>query len=221
MSDPIAARLDAGLAALELEISAQQRAQLLTYLDLLQQWNAVYNLTAIRDPLAMVDKHLLDSLAVLPHIEARAIGDIGAGAGLPGVPLAIVRPAIDVVLLESAGKKARFLREVQRVLGLGNVGVFAGRSEHWKPVVNPDAAIARAVASLSDLGQMAAPWLAADGTLYAMKGPGYEAELAALPAGFVHQATHPLHVPGLDADRVLVVLKRARAAPRVPVDPQA
>jgi len=210
--DALAQRLDAGLDALELALSITQRTQLLTYLELLQRWNATYNLTAIRDPFAMIDKHLLDSLAVLPHLEARALGDIGSGAGLPGIPLAIARPALKVALLESAGKKARFLREVQRALSLENVGVFAGRSELWTPVTQPDAAIARAVASLAELTGLAAPWLAEGGTFYAMKGPGHEAELAALPAGWTHVATHSLLVPGLDADRVLVVLKRARRA---------
>lgn len=210
MTDLLAQRLDAGLDALDLALSPTQRTQLLTYLELLQRWNATYNLTAIRDPFAMVDKHLLDSLAVLPHVDARSIGDIGSGAGLPGIPLAIARPAMKVALLESAGKKARFLREVQRALGLDNVGVFNGRAEHWRPAEAPDAAIARAVATLDELTSLAQPWLAPGGTFYAMKGPGYEAELAALPVGWSHAATHSLLVPGLDADRVLVVLKRAR-----------
>jgi 16S rRNA (guanine527-N7)-methyltransferase len=210
MSGPIEQRLDRGLEALALPLDAAQRDRLGAYIELLLRWNQVYNLTAIRDPLEMVDKHLLDSLAVVPYVESKSLGDIGAGAGLPGIPLAIARPALFVSLLESVGKKARFLREVARVLGLGNVGVFEGRAERWQPVERPDGAIARAVASLDDLGRMAAPWLADEGTLYAMKGPGYEAELRALPAGFVHVATHSLLVPGLDADRVLVVLKRAR-----------
>jgi 16S rRNA (guanine527-N7)-methyltransferase len=216
MPEPIEQRLDTGLEALGLALTDAQRAQLLTYLELLQQWNAVYNLTAIRDPLAMVDKHLLDSLAVLPHLDARSIGDIGSGAGLPGIPLAIARPGLKVALLESAGKKARFLREVQRALALANVGVFANRAELWRPAQAPDAAIARAVAPLAELTTLAAPWLAPGGTFYAMKGPGYEAELDALPAGWSHHATHSLLVPGLDAERVLVVLKRARSTGHVP-----
>jgi 16S rRNA (guanine527-N7)-methyltransferase len=126
---------------------------------------------------------------------------------LPGIPLAIADPARSVVLVESNGKKARFLREAQRRLGLANVEVREARAESGRPG-EVDAVVARALAALPELAALAAHWLAPGGTLYAMKGPGHEDELRGLAGGFAHAATERLAVPGLDADRYLVVLKR-------------
>ena len=210
MDDPaIPAALEAGLAALALPLGHEQRSKLLAYLALVERWNATYNLSAIRDPREMVTKHLLDSLAVVPHLDARALADLGSGAGLPGIPIAIAQPERPVVLVESSGKKARFLRECARVLPLPNVTVFAERAESGgRSDVPRGSVVARALAPLAVLCRYAVPWLAPGGRLYAMKGPDHVPELAALPDGFEHESTRALSVPGLDAGRWLVVLKR-------------
>jgi 16S rRNA (guanine527-N7)-methyltransferase len=202
------AAIERGLAALGLEAPAQAVAQLVHYLELIQRWNRVYNLTAITDAAEMVPKHLLDSLAVLPKLEAARLADIGSGAGLPGVPIAILRPELPVTLVETSGKKARFLRTVARELGLTNVAVAETRIERWRPEPAPDAVVARALASLPELCALVRDWLPAGGRLYALKGPKAEDELGALPPGFELAARHRLEVPGLDAERWLYELHR-------------
>lgn len=201
-------RLVAGTVALGLALGDAQHDALLDYLALLARWNATYNLTAVREVEAMIERHLLDSLAIVPHVREARVADLGTGAGLPGIPLAIARPDVQVVLVESNGKKARFLREAQRQLALANVVVREARAESGKPG-EVDAVVARALAALPDLAALAAHWLAAGGTLYAMKGPGHEDELRLLAPGWAHPRTERLAVPGLDADRYLVVLKRS------------
>lgn len=195
-----------GLATLGLALDDVRIDQLLAYRALLERWNATYNLTAVRDPREMVVKHLLDSLAIAPHIAAvTTLADLGSGAGLPGIPLAIALPALTLHSVESAGKKARFQREVVRQLGLTNVDVIEARAESDR-AIPCTAVVARALAALPLLLELARPWLGVGGHVFAMKGPGYEDELAALPAGWCVIATHALEVPGLDAARWLVVL---------------
>lgn len=211
MSDRAAldAELAAGLAALGLPLDAAARGQLLDYVELLARWNATYNLTAVREPQAMLARHLLDSLAILPHLDADAVADLGTGPGLPGIPLAVARPGLRVVLVEANGKKARFLREAVRRLGLSSVTVIEARAEGAHPAEPLPRVVARALAALPELVRLADPWLAAGGRLLAMKGPGHEDERRGLPAGWQVEATHGITVPGLDAGRFLVVLKRA------------
>jgi 16S rRNA (guanine527-N7)-methyltransferase len=208
-SDPaLRAELDAGLATLGLD--TMLAGPLLAYLALLDRWNRTYNLTAIRDPRAMVSLHLLDSLAMHPFV--RGIGnlaDLGSGAGLPGIPLAIAVPALQVTLVESNGKKARFLREAVRTLGLGNARIAESRAQALAQPGAFDAITARAMATLADLLAAGAHLLRPGGRLLAMKGVMPDDEIAALPAGWQVQATHPLAVPGLDAERHLVVVGRA------------
>lgn len=209
--DALRAVLVDGVSALRLTLAPRAVDSLLDYLALIAKWNAVHNLTAIRDPLQMVTKHLLDSLAAAPHIEGETLADIGSGAGLPGIPLALAQPSRRVWLVESNGKKARFLQEAVQSLGLENAEVVHARAEAGPGAMRVDAAIARAVASLDELVRYASPWLKPEGALYAMKGPGAQAELAKLPQGWAVHAVHRLVVPGLDAERNLVVLKRARS----------
>ena len=204
-------RLDPGLTALGLDLSLA--TPLLDYLALLLRWNRTYNLTAVRDPLEMVDKHLLDSLAMHRHVDdiARAGGalaDLGTGAGLPGIPLAIAKPGLRVTLVESNGKKARFMREAVRKLGLADVRVAESRIEALDEPATYDAITARALATLPLIVQLGGHLLKPDGRLLAMKGAYPGDEIAALPAGWTVTASHPLRVPGLDAERHLVVVAR-------------
>ena len=190
-------------------LAADARGRLLDYLELLAKWNETYNLTAIREPVAMVDKHLLDSLVIAPFVGEATVADLGTGPGLPGIPLAIAHPAQRVLLVESNGKKARFLREAVRQLGLANAEAVEARAEAASKHQPVDAVVARALASLDELCRLSRDWLAEGSCLYAMKGPGVDAELATLPPDFVLDAVHELRVPGLDADRNLVVLRKA------------
>lgn len=202
-----AAVLESGLKALGL--AHELAPPLLAYLAELEKWNAAYNLTAVRDPREMVSRHLLDSLVVLPFVGEGALLDVGAGAGLPGIPLAIARPEVRVTLLDSNGKKARFLRHVQRTLKLDNVEVAEARAEDWHP---PDAyvqVISRAFASLGDFLRLTGHLLAADGRWLAMKGKVSAEELESIPPGMSLEAVHSLAVPGLREARSLVVIKRA------------
>jgi 16S rRNA (guanine527-N7)-methyltransferase len=201
--------LAAGIDALRLELAPPARGLLLDYLALLERWNGTYNLTAVREPADMVPRHLLDSLAIAPFVHGSTLADLGSGPGLPGIPLAIAFPDRRVLLVEANGKKARFLREAVRRLSLANVEVVEARAEGANPVERVPCVVARAVAALPELVQLAAHWLAADGELLAMKGPGYEDELRGLPVSWRIVATHGITVPGLDAGRVLVVLKQA------------
>jgi 16S rRNA (guanine527-N7)-methyltransferase len=165
------AALDRGLGELALELPARARGQLLDYLALLAKWNRTYNLTAIRDPLAMVSQHLLDSLVVLPHLPARAaMADAGSGAGLPGIPIAIARPQWRVALAEASQKKAAFLRQAVIELELGNVEVHEGRVEAWRPQPLFDVVISRAFAALAEFIAACRHLVAPGGVLAAMKG---------------------------------------------------
>ena len=208
--DALRAELDAGLHALGLEGSLAP--PLLDYLALLSRWNATYNLTAIRDPREMVGKHLLDSLAMQPYVRGIAtLADLGTGPGLPGIPLAIATPGLQVTLVESNGKKARFLREAARRLALENVAVAESRIEAFRPGTGFDAITARALATLPLILELGGHLPGPTGRLLAMKGVVPTEEIAALPAGWRVAAVHPLRVPGLDAERHLVEVVRAPA----------
>lgn len=180
----------------------------LGYLELLSKWNQAYNLTAIRDPAEMLTRHLLDSLAMAPLWTEPELADMGAGAGLPGLPLAILHPERRVVLIESNGKKCRFMREVKRSLRLDRVEVVEARAEAFRPAAAMVAVTARAVAPVSELADWCHSWLASGGRLLAMKGPGHADELHAIPDGYRLGGIHPLTVPGLDGERVVVELVR-------------
>lgn len=209
---PTAARddLDAGLAALGLAPAlAEPLAQ---YLALMLRWNATYNLTAIRDPREMVTKHLLDSLAMAPAVAGvPTLADLGTGPGLPGIPLAIATPGLRVTLVESNGKKARFMREALRKLGLGNAEVAESRIEALDRPGQFAAITARALATLPQILALGGHLIAPDGVLLAMKGARPDDEIAALPPGWAVRNVQALTVPGLEAERHLVTV--ARTAP--------
>ena len=211
MNDAVAAlrpELESGLSALGLQAALVD--PLLAYLALLQRWNQTYNLTAIRDPQEMLVKHLLDSLAMHAHVTGiDTLADLGTGAGLPGIPLAIALPQLQVTLVESNGKKARFLREAVRQLHLGNVKVAESRIEAFDAPGQFDAITARALATLPLILELGGHLLTPTGRLLAMKGVLPVDEIAALPAGWQLMASHPLQVPGLGAERHLVEVGRS------------
>lgn len=182
-SDSVECLLSEGLKALNLSMAPEA---LLTYLALLQRWNRAYNLTSVREPTAMVSRHLLDSLAVLPWTSGSRWLDVGSGAGLPGIPLAIARPDVSVVLLDSNGKKTRFLKEVKRVLDLSNVEVVQSRAELYHPRQSFDMVISRAFTHLEQMVTWTRHLIAPEGIWVAMKGVRPDVELASL--------TLPYHV---------------------------
>ncbi|HTA65100.1 MAG TPA: 16S rRNA (guanine(527)-N(7))-methyltransferase RsmG [Xanthomonadaceae bacterium] len=182
-------------------------SRLVDYLVLLVRWNAVYNLTAIRDPAEMVSKHLLDSLSIVPFVRG-SVADIGSGAGLPGIPLALALPELAVTTVESNGKKVRFQREVQRLFGLANLRVAESRAESFDPPERFDCLVSRAFGSLAEFARVGGHLLRPGGRLLAMKGADPVDEVAALPAGWRIAATHVLDVPGLDARRHLLAIER-------------
>ncbi len=201
-----------GVAELGLVLDDPTLRQLLDYLGLLRKWNGVYNLTAVRDPAQMLVQHLLDSLAIIPalrrHVDlARVtIADLGSGAGLPGIPLAIVQPTAKVLLIDPVGKKSAFQRQASAELALTNVDVYNGRAESLQRPC--DVVICRAFASLNDFVAAGAGLIGPSTLFVAMKGQRseIEAETAALPAGYVTE-TEALQVPFLSAERHLVVIR--------------
>lgn len=204
-------RLAAGVRALGLSLEDRQHRQLLDYLALLVKWNRAYNLSAIRDPEAMIDLHLLDSLAVAPYLQGQHFADVGTGAGLPGIPLAIVFPERCFTLIDSNGKKVRFLFQVRTELGLGNVRERQARVEEVQLEQRLDGVLSRAFTSLDDMVNKCAHLLAPGGRCYAMKGQWPENELRALPKPFKVLARHSLVVPGVEARRHLLELGRDEA----------
>jgi 16S rRNA (guanine527-N7)-methyltransferase len=205
-NDRLRQRLCAGLAALHLDLPETAIASLLAYVDLLARWNETYNLSAVRDPLEMITRHLLDSLAIVPDVTGATLADLGSGAGLPGIPLAIVAPERAVTVVDSNGKKTRFLRAAVRELGLKNVSVAEKRVEAVEGCF--DCITARAFATLADMLGWGARLLAPDGVWLALKGRFPQDELAALPDGFRIDRIRALTVPGLDAERHVVVIRR-------------
>ncbi len=182
------------------------RNRLLQYLDLLTHWNQAYNLSAVRDPDEMVCRHVLDSLSVLPWLNADSLLDAGTGAGLPGVPLAIMRPGLDVTLLDSAGKKIRFLRQVKRELGLANVHPVQQRLQSYSPRATVPCIISRAFSSLEQYAVASRHLLGPDVKLLAMKGRYPQEEIARLPDWIRVERVEKLSVPGLHEQRHLVMM---------------
>jgi 16S rRNA (guanine527-N7)-methyltransferase len=196
-----------GLEALSLEHSEQQLDQLDAYLALLHKWNRAYNLTAVRDPQSMIGRHLLDSLAVAPWLKGTHFADVGTGAGLPGIPLAIMRPQSRFELIDSNGKKIRFVTQAVNELQLGNAHATQCRVEDHQPECGYDAVTSRAFASLTDMAEGCSHMLVAGGELLALKGVYPADEIAALPPRYRVEASHVLEVPGETGQRHLIVVK--------------
>jgi len=193
--------LESGLNALNLPYTPEQIEQLLAFIKLIAKWNKAYNLTAVRNNEDMARLHILDSLAILPHIEGKRVIDIGTGAGLPGIPLAIFLPDVEFVLLDSNAKKTRFVQQVILELKLKNVSVLHHRVEDYQPEQGFDTVTMRAFASLPDIMKLTAHLLDAHGVLLAMKGQIPEAELAEIKA---KTTLITIKVPTVEAERCLV-----------------
>lgn len=205
--DSLLTRLNAGLVDLSLTLSEPQITRLLAFIKLIEKWNKAYNLTAVREPLEMVDLHLLDSLAILPHLHGSRIADIGTGAGIPGIPLAICRPDCQFTLVDSNSKKTRFVQQAVLELKLSNVEVVHSRVEQLRPAVPFDAVLTRAFASLPDIVRLTGHLLAENGVLLAMKGQMPSEELTGIAADCRIIA---LQVPGIDAERCLIRIERLK-----------
>jgi len=199
--------LSQGLHEMDLDLSPPIQGQLLQFLRILEKWNQTYNLTAVRDPEQMVPRHLLDSLAALPYLQGARVLDIGTGAGLPGIPLALARPDLVFTLLDSNAKKTRFVSQAAHELGLKNVTVVQERAEKFHPEQKFDTLIARALASIPDMLASSRHLVAPHGCFLFMKGVIPQEELAAV-AGAYQAQVQALHIPGLDAARHLVILRQ-------------
>ncbi|PHM62461.1 16S rRNA (guanine(527)-N(7))-methyltransferase RsmG [Xenorhabdus ishibashii] len=201
-------KLEALLAKTDIELSLTQKQQLVAYVDMLNKWNKAYNLTSVRDPVQMLIRHIMDSIIVNPFLHGTRFIDVGTGPGLPGIPLAIVRPDSHFTLLDSLGKRVRFLRQVQHELGLNNIEPVQNRVEEFVPEPPFDGVISRAFASLQDMlswcSHLPKP---REGRFYALKGVLPENELSQLPTGIVLDTVISLQVAELDEQRHLVILK--------------
>lgn len=204
-------RLTQGLAQLGIPDTPGLTAALLAYLELLRRWSRAYNLTSITDPEDMAVRHLLDSLTARPYLAGATVLDAGTGAGLPGIPLALVEPGRRFTLLDSVGKKVRFVQQAVTELKLANVVPVQARLEQWQPGGTFDTVICRAFSSLAEFAAACGRFAAPGGRLVAMKGRRPDAELAALEAQdspWRVSAVDKVSVPGLDAERHVVVLER-------------
>ncbi len=204
-------QLQQGLQKLGIALSAPAQSKLLAYASLLEKWNRTYRLTAVPNSELTVSHHLLDSLAVLPFVGGESLLDVGSGGGMPGIPLAIARPELRVVLLDSNSKKSAFLRQVAIELELANIAVHCGRVEAYRPAETFAAITARAFADLAELVRLSRHLLQAGGHWLAMKGVCPQAEIVRLPDDVAVDALHRLAVPGVTGERHLVLLSKRAA----------
>ncbi|QNQ22576.1 16S rRNA (guanine(527)-N(7))-methyltransferase RsmG [Kosakonia sp. SMBL-WEM22] len=195
------------LAEAGISLSDQQQQQLVAYVEMLHKWNKAYNLTSVRDPNEMLVRHILDSIVVAPHLQGTRFIDVGTGPGLPGIPLSIVRPESHFTLLDSLGKRVRFLRQVQHELKLTNIEPVQSRVEDFPAEPPFDGVISRAFASLNDMVSWCHHLPGETGRFYALKGQLPEDEIALLPAGLAVESIVELKVPHLEGERHLVIVK--------------
>jgi 16S rRNA (guanine527-N7)-methyltransferase len=202
----LAAELAQGVATLGLTLDERAQQKLLDYVAFVEKWNGTYNLTAVREPQKMLTHHVLDCLAIVPHVTGPLVVDVGSGGGFPGIPLAVADPARSVTLIDSSHKKTAFLRQAAIELELSNVTVVCDRVETWRPERGFDAVVSRAFSDLPELVLLAGHLCAPGGVIAAMKGVHPYEELAQLPAGYQLRSVLPLQVPGLRAARHLVLI---------------
>ena len=203
-------RLLLATQTLGLSVSLDQIEQLVAYVDLLEKWNRAYNLTAIRDRREIVDRHLIESLSIAPFLSGDSRVDVGTGAGLPGIPLAIIEPGVHYVLLDSNGKKTRFLSEVKRALALSNIDVETTRVESWRPGRHFDAVVTRAFADLGTTLERVDHLMGPQGMLFAMKTESASKEVAEMRPNTKHVASWDISVPGRDWPFQLLAIRRLR-----------
>lgn len=206
--DSLRPQLDSLLQQANISLPDQQKQQLLQLVGLLHKWNKAYNLTSVREPEAMLVRHILDSIVVSPHLAATRYIDVGTGPGLPGLPLAIVNPDKQFVLLDSLGKRIRFIRQVILELGLTNVTPVQSRVEYFHDEIGFDGVLSRAFASLTDMLTWCHHLPSQQGVFLALKGVYPEDELTSMPAGFEMVSAHRLAVPQLDAERHLIMIRK-------------
>jgi 16S rRNA (guanine527-N7)-methyltransferase len=204
-------KLDAGLKLMGIALPTHVCEQLLRFLALLDKWNRTYNLTSVRDPLEMIERHLLDSLSILDHVRGGRILDMGTGPGLPGIPLALALPQSRFILLDSNGKKIRFVRQAVLELGLANVQAVHGRIESYRPELPVDCLIARAFTSLPKMLELTDALFDADSRLLAMKGKLLGEEIAGIPPGYRVEGV-ALRVPASLGQRHLYIIRRGQEA---------
>ncbi|EHL3470567.1 16S rRNA (guanine(527)-N(7))-methyltransferase RsmG [Salmonella enterica] len=190
-----------------ISLTDHQKTLLIAYVDMLHKWNKAYNLTSVRDPAEMVVRHILDSIVVAPYLQGQRFIDVGTGPGLPGIPLAIVLPDAHFTLLDSLGKRVRFLRQVQHELKLENIAPVQSRVEVYPSEPPFDGVISRAFASLNDMVSWCHQLPGEKGRFYALKGQLPEDEIASLPGNFSVESVEKLRVPQLEGERHLVIIK--------------
>ena len=210
MAEGESERLLLATQTLGLSVSPDKIEQLVAYVDLLEKWNRAYNLTAIRDRREIVDRHLIESLSIAPFLSGDSRVDVGTGAGLPGIPLAIIEPGVHYVLLDSNGKKTRFLSEVKRALALSNINVETTRVESWRPGRHFDAVVTRAFADLGTTLERVDHLMGSQGMLFAMKTESASKEVADMPPNTEHVASWDISVPGRDWPFQLLAIRRLR-----------
>lgn len=194
------------LALSSVVLPAAAQEQFVSYLMLMSRWQETFNITSIKTPEAQITHHIMDALSIIPYLQGNRFIDVGTGAGIPGIILAIARPEYELTLLDAVGKKVRFLQQVKVSLKLSNVSLVHSRVEMYHPETLFDGVVTRAYSAINDMLLGTKHLCKQGGFFYAMKGQLPQDELAALPPGFICEATHALHVPGLDAERHLIVL---------------
>ena len=210
MTDSTREELQRGISSLSLNCNEEMLSSLLAYIELLKKWNSAYNLLGGNESALLVSRHILDSLSVDPHLEGNLLLDIGAGAGLPGIPLAILNPDKQFVLIDSNGKKTRFMFQVKIQLGLGNITIENCRIEHYQSIQQIDMVMCRAFSTLADTLTILQPIFSDECKLLAMKGHYPEDEIARLPDGFELSKSIKLDVPGNESQRYLIEIMRKR-----------
>jgi 16S rRNA (guanine527-N7)-methyltransferase len=210
MTDIIREELQRGISSLSLNCNEEMLSSLLAYIDLLKKWNSAYNLLGGNESDSLVSRHILDSLSINPYLEGNIIADIGAGAGLPGIPLAILNPDKNFVLIDSNGKKTRFMFQAKIQLGLDNISIENCRIEHYQSIQQIDMVMCRAFSTLADALTMLQPIFSDECKLLAMKGLYPEDEIARLPDGFELSKSIKLDVPGSESQRYLIEVMRKK-----------
>lgn len=208
MNDPLCADIQAGLTAMGIHARPEQVEQLAAYLRLIERWNTAYNLTAVNDVHDMIARHILDSASILPHLQGQQFVDVGTGAGLPGIPLAILAPCLQFALVDTNSKRTRFLLQVSGELSLTNTTVHKSRVEQFKPDIKYDGVISRAFSSLEQMLRLTQHLCAQGGRFYAMKGAYPEKELSEIPKDYIVLEALSLNVPQQIGERHLLIIQK-------------